>query len=380
VDLEQPGVAVKLNAPLVAERDVRDFALSPDGSLVAYRADQDVDDMNELYLVSLDNPGQPAKLNPALAPDTDVLSGYVFSPDGTKVLYASDQEQKDLDQLYLVDVSVPGVSTRLNPTLVENGGLTPLFAFSPDGATVAYVADQLADGVYELFAVDLAAPGTATRLNGELVADGDVCDFRFSPDSSRIAYCADQDVEGVAELYGVELAAPGASVKLNPTPVAGGELGASYEFSPDGSSVLYLATQDAQDVSELYRVDFASPGVATKLNAVLTAGGNVWDFRIHPDGSRIAYVAEQDAVGVFELYEVAMAEPGVAVKLNPQMSGSGLYQHEYVEDGSRVVYVAAQDGTTPELYVVEPAAPAVSRQLNAPLATDGRVWEFQVSH
>lgn len=380
VNLEQPGVSVKLNAPLVPERDVRSFTVSADGSLVAYRADQDAEGMNELYLVSADNPGVSVKLNGPLAPDTDVLDGYMFSPDGSRIIYLADQDQKDLDQLYIVDIAMPGVSTRLNPDLVQDGNVTNVFAFSPDGNTVAYVADQLEDGVFELFSVDPAIPETASKLNGPLVQDGDVCRFRFSPDSTRVAYCADQDTDGVLELYTVELGAPGASQKLNPPLVQDGDVTSAYGFGPDSSFVVYTADQEVDDREELYRVDIAAPGAAVKLNAALVEGGNVFDFRIRPDGASVSYLADQDAEGVFELYEVALAEAGMPAKVSPPMSGSGVYGLDYATDGSRIVYSAAQDAVVAELYVVQPATPGVSTRLNDALAPNGEVWDFRVKH
>lgn len=45
---------------------------------------------------------------------------------------------------------------------------------------------------------------------------------------------------------------------------------------------LYTADQDVDEVFELYVVEPAAPGVATKLNAPLVAGGSVRTFAVVP--------------------------------------------------------------------------------------------------
>ena len=58
---------LKLNDPLVPSGDVESFDISPDGSRVVYRADQDADGVTELYSVPI--AGSPVtKLNGALVP------------------------------------------------------------------------------------------------------------------------------------------------------------------------------------------------------------------------------------------------------------------------------------------------------------------------
>jgi len=63
--------------------------------------------------------------------------------------------------------------------------------------------------------------------------------------------------------------------------VAGGGVNAFFNgpsITPDSSAVLYRASETTAGVSELYRVPFATPGVNSKLNGPLVAGGNVESF------------------------------------------------------------------------------------------------------
>ena len=99
-----------------------------------------------------------------------------------------------------VGAGVPGDPDVLNGPLPAGGSIID-FEVSPDGARVVYVADQNAGGVFELFSVPIGG-GTPTRLNGPLVAGGDVqFGFVVSPDSSRVVYQADEDVDDDFELF-----------------------------------------------------------------------------------------------------------------------------------------------------------------------------------
>jgi Tol biopolymer transport system component len=378
VDLASPGASTKLNAPLSVGRDVMDFVFSPDGSQVVYRADQDADQRFELYLVDLAQPGQSTRLNASLAADGWVRSGYRVSADGERVLYRANQDETDVTELYLVELDAPGVSAQVNPPLAAGGNVSSAFAFSPDGQQVAYIADQDSDDVLELYNVAVAMPGVSSKLSGELVDGGDVCRFRFSFDSQRVAYCADQDTDGVLELYAVELSSPGFPVKVNPPLPPGGAVTTEYDFTPDSMAIAYMAAQDTADVVEIYLVELAAPGAATKLSAPMTAGGNAWDFRFNSDGSHLSYIADQDTDEIYELYAVDLGNGGTVTKLNGPTAGSGVYDLQYSADDSRVFYISAEDSPFVELYHVDLANPGVSTRLNGNLAAGGEVWDFDI--
>ncbi|HEX7124694.1 MAG TPA: hypothetical protein VF406_02820 [Thermodesulfobacteriota bacterium] len=59
----------------------------------------------------------------------------------------------------------------------------------------------------------------------------------------------------------------------------GGGGGATLE---PARRVVYRADQDTDTTAELYMVELAAPGAATKLNPPLVAGGNVLNFAVVP--------------------------------------------------------------------------------------------------
>jgi len=376
VTLASPGSPVRINTPLTFNRDVIDFAVSPDGTQVVYRADQDADDVFELYLVNVAQPGISKKLSASLTPNGWVRAGFVFSPDGTRVAYRADQEVLDRLELFLVDVAQPGVSKKLSSPLVAGGNVYTSFAFSPDSTTVGYVADQETDETLELFSAPVATPGTTHKLNGPLTAGGDVCRFEWSPDSKRVAYCADQDTDEKMELYTVPLTSPGLSTKVNPPLVSGGKVTSGYDFGSDSSYIVYAAAQDSATRIDLYRADIATLGSATKLNAELPAGGNVVGFHVSPDGAHVGYTANQDAAEVYEIYQATFATPGTIQKMSAPMKMTGVFTFRYSTDGGQIVYLADQDSDASEIYRVDVANLGVATKLNGALVTGGEVWDY----
>ena len=57
--------------------------------------------------------------------------------------------------------------------------------------------------------------------------------------------------------------------------------------------------------------------------------------QLRPDGQHVDYNANQENVGVWELYGVDHANPGTATKLSSAMAGIGVYDFDYSPDGAR---------------------------------------------
>jgi Tol biopolymer transport system component len=336
------GDVVHLSGPLVAGGDVLSVYARPNNEHIVYLADQDADGVVELFGVAA-NTGSAVKLNPPLVTNGNVLSdGLQMSPAGDRVLYAADQEQDAVVELFSVP-ALGGMSVKLNGPLVNGGDVTPgSQQFSPDGTRVLYRADQFADEVFELFSV-ASIGGTPVRLNGPLVANGDVLQqgLQFGPNGSRVLYRADQNTDDVVELFSVS-SLGGVPVRLNGDLVAGGDVVDGATFSPDGGQVLYRADEETDETIELYVVP-STGGIPTRLNGTLVAGGDVTAAAFSPDGSEIVYLADQDVDDVFELFAVP-SSGGDATKISGPMTGGGdVVDWRFSPDGQTVVYRADQE-------------------------------------
>ena len=297
-DTGQPPV--KLSALPRSGQYINEYDISPNNAHVVYSADQDTRSLIELYSARLDGSGAPVKLSGPMVEGgglTMYSGGFRISPDGSRVVYRAEQETIDVNELYSVPVDGSAAPVKLNAPLPA-GGSTNSYKISPDSQYVVYTADQDTDNVYELYRAPIDSSSPPIKLSGTLVAGGSVTYFTVSPDSAYVVYLADQDTNDVNELYVVPLDGSGPPVKLNSPLVPGGNVAFAGNFfiSPDSLRVIYIADQDTNDVDELYSVPITG-GTVTKLNPPMVPGGEVswvWEPQISPDSSRVVYFADQE--------------------------------------------------------------------------------------
>src|SRR5690606_39504840 len=131
----------------------------------------------------------------------------------------------------------------------------------------------------ELYSAPIGGGSTPIKLNQPVGGSGVFSvATRITSDSAAAIF----RVSG--QLFSVPIEG-GTPVRLNRTLPAGGIV-FSFQLSPDGSTVVYNADQDTDNVREIYSVPVAG-GTVTRLNAPMTPGGNsVSPGRISPDGDR----------------------------------------------------------------------------------------------
>jgi Tol biopolymer transport system component len=269
---------------------------------------------------------------------------FRISPDNRNVVYVADQESDNIPELYSVPI---GGGTPIRLTLKPSVAVY-LYQITQDGSRVIYRAQQDQPGIYELYSVPIAGPASATvKLNAPLVSGGEVLGFEISPDSQRVVYSADQESDNVAELYSVPIGGPAsAGIKLNGPLVAGGNVGDLPQISPDSRYVVYYADQDADNVFELYSVPIGGPASAgIKLNAQLAADQSVFEFQISPDSSRVLYSTHQEVARLYAIYTVPSGGPPDAARRldDPTAAGGSAYDFQISPNSRHVVYRADQD-------------------------------------
>jgi hypothetical protein len=398
VPLDGSADPVKLNAALAPGGNVREILISPDSSRVVYWADQDTAGVFELYSVPLDGSAAPVKLNAPLVSGGIVGDVFQISPDSSRVVYLADQDTDNVWELFSVPLA-GGASIKLNGSLVAGGnvggpfgqGQHYAFEISPDSSWVAYNADQDTDGMFELYSVSLTGGGPI-KLNNPLVLGGDVFDdFEISPDSSRVVYRADQDTDGINELYSVPVEGNSAAwemyyEKIEQIDALNEQLAAldpaDLNFENDKQ---HLEAEIVNLVAEADALLAEAENPATKLNGPLVSGGEVRAYysgmspRVSRDSSRVVYVADQDRDEVWELFSVPLDGGAVPVKLSGPLVGGGdvggggrLFQTS--PDSRHVVYTADQDtDEVYELYWSPLDGSAAPTKLNGPLVEGGDV-------
>ena len=223
-------------------------ALSPDGRRVAFGA------LNQIWVMEIGR--RPRAITGGLYYKTDPA----WSPDGTKIAYASDKSGKTMD-LYVIDWRT-GVERRVT-ALDGSAEVSP--AWSPDGRFLAYQDQngatftvEIDTGIVKQVILPLFAPGKPTwHASGKTIAVA-----ALKPYTRRFR-------EGTSQVLTVDLAT-GALTYTEPTKWESfstrGEDGPVY--SPDGTALaavmhsqLYIIPVDANGVPN---------GPAQKINREVT--------------------------------------------------------------------------------------------------------------
>ena len=366
------AAVVKLNDPLVTGGNIGTQRISPDNSTVVFRADAEIDGVNELYSVPIGD-GTVTKLNPDLSGSRDVNS-FVITPDSSTVIFIADVDTVNEDELYSVPIG-GGTATKLNDPVTSSGRIFD-FTLSPDGSTVGYIGDQDTDEITELYSVPVGG-GTVTKLSpNTLTTTREVLFTRLiSADSSTVVYLGDQNTNGVNELFSVPIGG-GTVTQLNdPLPTGGGVGLFGIKLSPDGSTVIYSADQETNNDHEIFSVPIGG-GTVTKLNSTLPSGGAIFEFQISPDSSTVVYRGDQDTDGIDELFAVPI---GGGTPLKVSEPGANLFNYEISADGSTVVYQTSTGGQGVDELFSAPIGGGTITQLNGPLGVGESVGFFELS-
>ncbi len=154
---------------------------SRDGSKLVWRANypKSAEDMARYKSLLAENLTAPMKMEIVVA-DGDGRNARVvtnfgcasfaptFTPDGKKILFASNKQECDSRKFELYLMNLDG--TGLEP-VTSFGGFTSFPEFSPDGATLVFCSDKDAKGRYEfnIFTAQWEAKGGAKRTTNRSV-------------------------------------------------------------------------------------------------------------------------------------------------------------------------------------------------------------------
>jgi hypothetical protein len=213
---------------MLADRDVTAFAITGDETRVVFLADRDNDDVFQLYSVPLNGSTAPIRISTDLGASSKDVTSFLISLDSTRVVYLADQDTDEVFELYSVPVAGGTVAKLSGGTMVSGGDVLE-FNISPNSAKVVFRADRITDGVGELFSVPIDG-GEPDNISGSLVSGGSIVEpppgltsFLISTNSATVVFEADKEVDERYELYSVPIAG-GTVDKLNGSLVAGGDV------------------------------------------------------------------------------------------------------------------------------------------------------------
>lgn len=433
------GTPVQISIPLeVNSRIYDDYAISPDSRRVVYRVLQGFPGAYELFSAPIEGPSSASvRLNGHLVLRGNVQDNYVISRDSRRVVYVADQERNDVNELFSVPIDGPGTAGVQLSLPVPQSFSTQFiyqFALSPDSARVAYSASLETPGEYDLYSVPIDGPATASVRVSDPPSSRTVRPpVEFTPDSSRLLYIANSLSEQF-DLFSVEAAGPASSAELLSGARPPGENVWNFEVAPDGSRVAYATGMGTNDRHHLFSVPLGGPAALAvpltdtgpqdqniylagitqdgqravyrqfigwpggtsnfsvpmtgppdarvALNELLTTGGMVGLPVLDPDSRHVLFRADPDGDQVYELRRVPIDGPWwEAVTLNrSSLTSESVLTVNISPDGNRVAYLT--DFTDPltferirELYVVPAEGPGdASIRVNGALVPGGQAY------
>lgn len=218
------GQPTKLNGPFGHTQGVSFGAvqITPDGDRVIYRADQDTDEVYELYSVALNGAGG-VKLNAALGGTEDVDLEYRISPDSRRIVYRGGAT------VY----GVPAAGGSALPFIPSPE--TARVTFYPDSSVVFYSARASAGQPYQLYRGP-APGGSATVVSASLPAGSSLVSYLLDPVGAQAVCRITSPGEA---LYRLSLT-DGGVTPLSNAALDGRGLG-YFALSGDGQFVIYQA-------------------------------------------------------------------------------------------------------------------------------------------
>ncbi len=177
--------------PVFAVKNARitTLAWSPDGLKLAYRAEQMVAGTASRggWLGVTDVTGWNAvRITPETHWPLNIGDDFAWSPDGKRLAYRADQQTQGSAELYVsaMDGRDP---IKINQPIEVIGGISR-FQWSPDGTKLAYLAPREGVGLYEVYVASAGGGGGIRKANDPLVFLGSVLDFAWAPIGTEVQF------------------------------------------------------------------------------------------------------------------------------------------------------------------------------------------------
>ena len=301
----------------------------------------------------------PIRLTNSLANDASPK----VSPDGTKILFASDRT--GTVELYVMNLDGSGLRSLTNNTARETGP-----CWSPDGRHIVFAVETVPLKESDIWKID-ADSGKQVRLTKALGYDTRPV---FSPDGTRIAFASNRDNDFKYNFDIWVMNVDGSSAQRL-TDYA--EYDADPTWSPDGKRIAFTRAMPERKFDILVINADGSHLFNLTNTSDYNEGAPAWS----PDGRRIAFASNRDSQGSNSSIWIMDAD-GSNLRMVTAAVGHST-EPAWTPDSRRLVFQSTRD-FNPELYITDVdggvASGAVSRKSFRQLKAENMAEEFYLSH
>ena len=343
----------------------------------------------------------------------------VFSPDGTKVAFASTAnnlvagDSNGTTDIFIKDLATGAVTRVSTDTAGVEGNRTSLApVFSPDGTKVAFTsfADNLVAGdtnnATDIFVKDLTT-GVVTRVStdaagAEASRFGSSTNPVFSADGTRIAFTSGAtnlvagDTNNATDIF-VKVLASGAITRVSTDGASAQGNGPSSipTLSPDGTKLAFVSNAsnlvdgDTNNVTDIFVKDLANGAitrVSTGIASAQSDGGNATPV-FSADGTKLAFTSvagnlvDGDTNAATDIF-VRDLTSGVVTRVSTSAAGAQAngtnFTPVFSPDGTRIAFASDATNLVPgdtngrtDIFVKDLASGAITRVSTSAAGTEG---------
>ena len=320
------GPAVVLN-PFYPVSAVRRYSVSEENGRVVYASDQESRELFHLYSVPIDG-GEILKLTdrPVLVP-SDYQQPFEISDGGGYALYRSLSETR---QVNLHRVALAGGPPAMVNLPLAEGQVVEDFEASGDGSSIAFVIKDFESSESLLYVVPADGSSNPVLLHS-VSDDADIVGLTQSPDGSWVLFRSDNDEEPGFHLYSCEVE-NGTVARLSPA-LDGWIVDSS--ILPNGRVLMHMGSHDLAlafsnqigggDLMELTSDLEQDVTLSRKLT------------RVSPDGHIVVMVVVDEITRMSSLYSFDFRSNSLK-RIDRAIPGSSVGYLRMSPDGGRVVY------------------------------------------
>lgn len=368
------GLLQPLNGPLPYGGNVaqlsglgdRSVVISADGQHVVYLADEDEDEVYELFTAPADGslPSQRVTPTMPIGPVLGDVGEYRVTPAGDLAVFLAAGESPRRVELYSARIGAGANRVALSVPL-EPGDTVQEFGLSPTGASVVYAVYSEVERVSRLYVVPSA--GGPSLL---LAEHPNIGTLAVTPDGQRVVYVL-YDPNAIERLWSVRLDGSESPIVLGGVGFGGNEV-----LFDVGGRIVYPAV-DGDYVSRLFSVPADGSAAPLELSTPPVVKGRSFSLRLNEARDTVLYVADHQLLNRVDLLAVPSDGSAPArVLVTPPGPFRGI--SNFATHGDAAYFTAGLDDPDhTELYRVPLDGSAAPVKISGPVLT--RVGAFQVS-